>query len=278
MASMFSAQILEAFRKIYGRLVTDLGVHPIQSQHVIAFWNWLEFQPGNHHFLFRIISWPDVSLKVVFKEALVCLFYLRKEGFPLPFDMIDRCIPLTRSVFRETLSFRNLYAERKSGQSKMTAFNTYVCERAFTTTDHRMLPPPNSSNPRQFFQAPEFVSKAPGAGRFSLAKPRDTTFFLTGSPNNPLSPTEVQDFIARYKNCLETTYMDEPPKMLHVYAFLVVRSPSDVERILGGNKSSATKFSVNGKDVWMKLLSGLTHSSHSVHRSTNNGGSGSSSR
>lgn len=64
--------------------------------------------------------------------------------------------------------------------------------------------------------------------------------------------------------------MDEPPKMLPVYACLVVRSPPDVARILGAKKID--KFSVNGKDVWLKLLAGLSHYGP-VHPST-----GSSSR
>jgi hypothetical protein len=44
------------------------------------------------------------------------LFYLNKEGFPTPFDEIDRGISLTRAVFRYNSFFRNLYGERLRGR------------------------------------------------------------------------------------------------------------------------------------------------------------------
>lgn len=194
MAFMFSPQELEAFHTIYARLVTVLGFHPSQSQKVIAFWNWLEFQ-GCHRFLYRIQIWPVPNLNVLAKEALTCLFFMEKEGFPPPVIEVDVAIPLTRAIFRNNLSFRRLYEHRLIGISRIEGFIKYVCERAFA-----YIVPPNLINAREYFQPSELVPRAaslpPAMPCGDL--PGDRTFLLTGSLDHPLSLEELQDFIARY--------------------------------------------------------------------------------
>ncbi|XVE59753.1 hypothetical protein DITRI_Ditri05aG0072700 [Diplodiscus trichospermus] len=75
----------------------------------------------------------------------------------------------------------------------------------------------------------------------------DRTLFMTFSRGHPVSNQELHGFFVRkFGRCVEAIYMDEKnPKPL--FCFLVLRSLSDMSRILGGKK--LVKLVINGNQV-----------------------------
>lgn len=196
-------------RKIYARLVIDLGLDPNQCKKVLGFWNWLE-STRYGYFVNKMIPLPDKSLHALAIEASTCLFFLNKEGSPPP----DMDVPLIRGLISPDFSFGFIYENRQRMISGIQGFMENVCERAFSDIvppkkslqpqhQHGFLPqfsnrhegfhsvPPNSVQPlalQAARQPPEILS----------VHSTDRSLFLTFSRGHHVTKEELKEHIIRY--------------------------------------------------------------------------------
>ncbi|GMY19034.1 hypothetical protein FCV25MIE_14273 [Fagus crenata] len=276
-------------RKIYARLVIDLGLDPNQCKKVLGFWNLLE-STRYGYFVNKMIPLPDKSLHALAIEASTCLFFLNKEG-SLPPDMD---VPLIRGLISPDFSFGFIYENRQRMISGIQGFMENVCERAFSDIvppkkslqpQHQhgflprervfsdIVPPKKSLQPQhQHLFLPQFSNRHEGfhsvppnsvqplALQAARQPPEilsvhstDRSLFLTFSRGHHVTKEELKEHIIRkFGNCIESVFMKAHPQFPPLFARMVVHSHSDIERILGGNETVG--FLVNGKQVRARRL------------------------
>ncbi|XP_065637919.1 uncharacterized protein LOC112009371 [Quercus suber] len=270
--------------KIYRRLVIDLRLDPNQSKKVVAFWNCLE-RIGYANFVCVIQPLPDELLRALANETITCLILL-DQG--CQFYDVDKDLPLMLSLTKPAFSFWFLYQNRQKVISKINAFVKNVCDVAFSdivppqpvqslqlqigfiqphqfSNRHEGFPsytvleapsvsvPPNLTNSIQQL-VPPATSRARPSPLVPSFHAKDRTLFVTFSKGHHVSKEELQDYITRrFGNCIESILMKPQPNMAPpLYANVVVRSSSDIQRILGGKETAI--FKVNGKQVWARRL------------------------
>nr|XP_023897476.1 uncharacterized protein LOC112009371 [Quercus suber] len=244
--------------KIYRRLVIDLRLDPNQSKKVVAFWNCLE-RIGYANFVCVIQPLPDELLRALANETITCLILL-DQG--CQFYDVDKDLPLMLSLTKPAFSFWFLYQNRQKVISKINAFVKNVCDVAFSD----IVPPqPVQSLQLQigFIQPHQFSNRHEGFPSYTVLEAPSVsllveldhrTLFVTFSKGHHVSKEELQDYITRrFGNCIESILMKPQPNMAPpLYANVVVRSSSDIQRILGGKETAI--FKVNGKQVWARRL------------------------
>ncbi|POO01554.1 Rho guanine nucleotide exchange factor [Trema orientale] len=79
----------------------------------------------------------------------------------------------------------------------------------------------------------------------------ERALFMTFSKGHPVCKDELNDFITRqFGDCIEAIYMKVEEKKQALFARVVVKSLEVITRILRSQRIA--KFSVNGKDVWVR--------------------------
>nr|POE54655.1 hypothetical protein CFP56_47296 [Quercus suber] len=271
-------------RRIYARLVIDLRLEPNQSKKVVAFWIRLEIR-GVEDFVFMILPLPDQKLHALAHEAMTFLHYLSQA----PAYDVDKDLPLMLSLVEPRFSFWDFYPEREKLISEIEEIKTYLCDFAFSDIVPTMV---QSSRPQSGFMQPQFsnrregfpsyqvleapaVSVAPNFSNSVQVQPSVPQAATSSTSLSPLVPSfhttgrfllmnfskghyvtreELQEYITRrFGNCIESILMKPQPNMAPpLYANVVVRSSSDIQRILGGKETAI--FKVNGKQVWARRL------------------------
>nr|XP_023897470.1 uncharacterized protein LOC112009367 [Quercus suber] len=114
-----------------------------------------------------------------------------------------------------------------------------------------------SSRPQSGFIQSQFSNSRKGFPSYLVLEAPSVSVapnFANSVQVQPSVPQELQDYITRrFGNCIESILMKPQPNMAPpLYANVVVRSSSDIQRILGGKETAI--FSVNGKQVWARRL------------------------
>jgi hypothetical protein len=209
-------QNLQAFhtidRTIYGRLVINVGFRHIQAKQVIAFWNWLE-TIGFSNFVYRLLTFPDLTLRLLAIETLTCFRYLYEEGLDRQsFTFVDKKIPILLGHLRQRFSFSCLYENRQNAISRMEefirvfdiAFSDRVPANYLFQFQNAFRPPSsNGLHLRLVYGTP---SVTPRKSHLPASIPRARTFLITSC----MGQEELQDLIAR-------CFLTHLTKQRHVY-------------------------------------------------------------
>ncbi|GLT81865.1 hypothetical protein SLE2022_002950 [Rubroshorea leprosula] len=219
-------------RYAYARLTISLGLDPLLSMIIVAFWNWLE-RLGFRNFVKNSETLSDADLYALANEAVSCLRCLECFSEELfPWIQID--VPQTGRLAGQVISLGHIFPGKEFTIKAIMDFVNNVCARAFADIVPRTTKLPENEN---HVQDP---TPAPENNR---------TLFITFSKGHPISKQELEDLITRkFGYCVETIYMKIDPEPL--FARVVVHSTSDITKILGDN--DLVKFSINGKDVWVR--------------------------
>ena len=260
LASKLTLKQLQEFhnidRKAYSRLVIGLGFDPFPSMKIVAFWNFLE-RSGFKHFVKNLQQLPDALLGSLAKEATMCLecFYCfsTQENFP----WVDMDFPVMRKLVGQDILLGYLFNNRESAKRMIEDFVKDVCQTGFydivlTYLASKQFSKPNSElrcqtsvggDNGELLMQQKLVTVTEDKARVDS---EDRTLFMSFSRGHPVSNQELHGFIVReFGICLEAIYMDQNSKPL--FACVVLRSLSDMSRILGGKKM--VKLLINRKQV-----------------------------
>ncbi|XP_071920787.1 uncharacterized protein [Coffea arabica] len=124
-------------RKLFIRLMTNLGRDPSESVQLMAFWLWLEQEVvDNLTLVNQMLSLPATLMSELADESVMCLKCVESDSFPFgekdPHELV-----LLPSFVERNISFQYFYENRIGvlrGVSKMIG---EVCSRAF----HDLLVP-----------------------------------------------------------------------------------------------------------------------------------------
>lgn len=222
-------------RKAFSRLVIDQSFDPFPSMKIVAFWNFLE-RTGFKHFVYNLQKIPDPLLVSLAQESTLCLDFLYSSS--THHEIMD--FPVMKKLVSQDISLDNLFKNRESAKRMIEDLVEDVCKTGFSDIVETYLGSKKSSTP----PSNDTVMENKGG----VVHRTDRTLFLTFSRGHPVSNQELHGFIVREfgKHCLEAINMDKKyPNPL--FACVVLRSLSDMSRILGGEKS--VNFFINGKQV-----------------------------
>ncbi|GMI84986.1 hypothetical protein like AT3G45200 [Hibiscus trionum] len=239
--SQLSLQQLQDFHSIdciaYSRLLT-LNFDPFPSMKIVAFWNTLE-KLGFKHLVYNLQQFSDSSLFSLAKEAVLCLRCLYSSSqqinpwLRLNFPEMSKLVP-------QEILLGFLVKNRECLKRMIQGFVKDVCEVAFIDIVQQNLGPKQSS------KFPNDATDDNGEVLKGKVDSEDKTLFMTFSRGHPVSNQEIHRFIAgKFGIYVEAIYMDKNPKRL--FACVVLRSQSDMSRILGGKK--LVKLFIEGKQA-----------------------------
>ncbi|XVF19525.1 hypothetical protein REPUB_Repub11eG0118300 [Reevesia pubescens] len=241
-------------RKAYSRLVIGLGFDPSPSMKIVAFWNFLE-RKGFRHFVKNLQELPDTLLFSLAKEAIMCLECLycsSQESFP----WVDMDFPEMRKLVGQDILLGYLFKNKESAKGMIEDFVKDVCQITFIDIVQANLASKQSSKSNNELQRQtsgedngkllmEQEMATMTADKARIDK-EDRTLFVTFAKGHPVSKQELHGFIDReFGKCVEAISMDQNPKPL--FACVVLRSLSDMSRIIGGKKM--VKLFIKGKQV-----------------------------
>ncbi|CDP04309.1 unnamed protein product [Coffea canephora] len=255
-------------RKLFIRLMTNLGRDPSESVQLMAFWLWLEQEVvDNLTLVNQMLSLPATLMSELADESVMCLKCVESDSFPFgekdPHELV-----LLPSFVERNISFQYFYENRIGvlrGVSKMIG---EVCSRAF----HDLLVPAGlkgSSKTSSSFGEVGTISRSHDqimenelCHRLDTSlndlveendevSPDERTIFLTFSKGYPISETEVREFFTRkFGDFIEAIQTQEvPPNEQILYARIVARSASALDAVVGGGRA---KYTINGKHVWAR--------------------------
>ncbi|XWS71343.1 hypothetical protein CRYUN_Cryun03dG0130100 [Craigia yunnanensis] len=238
-------------RKAYSRLVIGLGFDPFLSMKIIAFWNFLE-RTGFKHFVKNLQQLPDALLFSLAKEAIMCLECLycsTREIFP----WVDMDFPVMKKLVGQDILLGYLFENRESAKRMIEDFVKDVCQIAFSDVVLTYLASKQFSKSNSELQCQTSPGEDNGElliqqklATMTRVDSEDRTLFMTFSRGYPVSNQELHGFLVRkFGKCVEAIYMDQNTKPL--FCVVVLRSLSDMSRILGGKK--LVKLFINGNQV-----------------------------
>ncbi|XVF69365.1 hypothetical protein PTKIN_Ptkin11bG0075800 [Pterospermum kingtungense] len=247
LASEITLKQLQQFhsidRKAYSRLLIGLGFDPLPSMKIVAFWNFLE-RSGFKHFVNNLQPLPDALLFSLAKEAIMCLDFLYRSTREI-FPRVRMDFPVMKKLVAQDIFLDYLFKNRESAKRMIEDFVKDVCRTGFSDIVQTYLGSKQSStldidNGELLVQEKLMENK----GRVDQ---KDRTLFMTFSKGHPVSTRELHGFIVReFGKCVEAIYMD-PKHPRPLFACVVLRSLSNMSRILGGEKF--VKFFINGRQV-----------------------------
>ncbi|CAH9084209.1 unnamed protein product [Cuscuta epithymum] len=261
-------------RKIFSRLVIDLGRNPSESMLVMAFWLWLE-DIDFPSITQKMGNFPHSMVNDLAREAARCLRILdprtlpeayRDDDMPLSSMVIER--PISSSHF-QTTKFSAITGVKTLLNKVVAIVFADILEQVLQSGRRRRptnLPPPPlliPGFPDPVFGRVEVVPLPPGSsvpegGLWGWATSYETTvddrtMFLTFSRGYWVTEEEVWElFTSLFGDCVEAVRMVPPviQEEQSLYARMVVRSVETIDKILG--KKNIAKLRIHGKHVWAR--------------------------
>ncbi|KAM7265286.1 hypothetical protein ACFE04_002969 [Oxalis oulophora] len=253
---------MNAFHKIervlYGLLVFSLWRDPAESMNVMTLWIWLE-TVGFGCIVNKMLCLPLTLINELAIEAGVCLAVIKNDSPFVPNENLD--IPLLQSLLEKDISLQFFLQYKLQAIQGMSRAMNEVCMRALSDimqlairhrTSQSSPQPCNVQQPLQSNQNQSIASD-------------NRTMFVTFSKGYPVLEGEVRNFFQTiYGDCIESLHMQEvlPPNQQSLFARIIFRSPSTIERILNGRHT--VKFSIQGRHVWARKFMPKRPSSLSV--------------
>lgn len=167
-------------RYAYARLTVSLGLDPLLSMIIVAFWNWLE-RLGFRNFVKNSETLSDTDLYALANEAGSCLWCLENVCEELfPWIQID--VPQTGRLAGQVISLGLIFRGKEFTIKAIMDFVNNVCARAFSDIVPRTTKwPENENRAQDHAPAPE----------------NNRTLFITFSKGHPISKQELEDLITR---------------------------------------------------------------------------------
>ncbi|XP_028790662.1 uncharacterized protein LOC114746601 [Neltuma alba] len=275
-------------RKLFLRLVANIGQEPRQASMFMALFLWLEKTTKDFKLVSKLLQWPDALLTDLTNEAALiftCIHSTDQYCFiknDVNFKYHD--LPLTQKI---TNSGINLHFVHQNGvgikQAIMELMNN-VCDRAFddivvqycllqkrAEKEHTsyMMKQRGGYNVNDGFEVAvvppqaqplqvvtEGLGDASGERKEMVVAADDRTIFLTFSKGYPISESEIREFFSRrYGDMIEAVLMQEAESVggQPLYARLVLRPEfmHVMEAIIEGT-TRKSKFCINGKHLWAR--------------------------
>ncbi|GFP85498.1 hypothetical protein PHJA_000693600 [Phtheirospermum japonicum] len=243
-------------RALYRILVRDLFRNPVECLYILGLWLWLE-RGGFSNLVSHILSLPPLLIDELADEAVTCLKCLNTH---FPFSSEASEIPLTHSLAKKDISLQYFY------ERQLTAFNEIqdivkgVCipsvselmDTGYRYSGGSPVNAASSSVDQNSFTQSISSLRIKGDARVNDDSQNERTMFVTFSKGYPVSEAEVrQFFMSLFGNCIESFQMQEVgPVQQALYAKIVFLRPVFIQNILNG--VSKAKFTINGKNVWMR--------------------------
>lgn len=118
-------------RKLFSRLVFNLGRDPAVATQIMALWLWLEMVGREIDMVsFKLLSLPDALLYELFEESVVALACIESDIFPFVSESADS-IPLIKNLTKTGVSLRFFHDNRIGIIQEVTKITREVCQRAF---------------------------------------------------------------------------------------------------------------------------------------------------
>ncbi|PON62357.1 hypothetical protein PanWU01x14_138820 [Parasponia andersonii] len=253
MASSVTLEELRLFhtidREAYSRLMNSLDYGSRSSMIIVAFWNWVD-RCGHRDFVYLTQFLPYYSkfCDVVPRTQRVNLDLLaQKSGYGLP----------GQSLLTTQMENVPLLSPEEDNMAQMPS--TQMVNLGLAAQEAGNGPPaqpePTTQMENLSISGQEednmVVPSTSCSSSCSDLPQNERALFMTFSKGHPVCKDELNDFIAReFGDCIEAIYMKVEEKKQALFARVVVKSLEVITRILRSQRLA--KFSVNGKDVWVR--------------------------
>ncbi|KAF5467173.1 hypothetical protein F2P56_017028 [Juglans regia] len=118
-------------RKLFSRLVFNLGRDPAEATQIMALWLWLEMVDKEIDMVYsKLLSLPDTLLNELVEESVVALACIESNIFPFASESVDS-IPLIKNLTKTGVSLRFFHDNRIGIIQEVTKITNEVCLRAF---------------------------------------------------------------------------------------------------------------------------------------------------
>jgi len=118
-------------RKLFSRMVVQLGRDTAQSLNVMAFLMWIEKKSKNYNLVEEILqSWPNVMLSNLADEVVVILNCIESSHYPNTF-VGQSNLPLIQHIMSRNLSLEFFHKKRLEVINDVTKLINDVCVIAF---------------------------------------------------------------------------------------------------------------------------------------------------
>lgn len=176
-------------RRLFTRLVCDLGRNPIESMQVIALWIWLEQAGHCQDLVGSILTWPAAQLISMADEAVLLLTCIQND------KTIDLHLPLTQRMTKDGVSLEYFQENRLAVLHGVARNINEVCAKAFVDIlPHVLFPSVADAVLRNNNEIVEMLRRA---GKEELVPQDERTIFLTFSKGYPISENEIKGFFTR---------------------------------------------------------------------------------
>ncbi|KAJ4826568.1 hypothetical protein Tsubulata_008517 [Turnera subulata] len=251
-------------REVFSRLVLSCFRDPGESLLVMATWLWLE-DKGYPKLMLNMTKLSNLLVNSLADEAALCLKSLESNTIPM---LPNGGMPLTARVIGTNISVEMFHQNKFTAISGIKNFLNTTCARIFTDILQLILPCTSRSLvvpgfPHPLFGDVTIVPRStdpyfPTGGIWGWTPSNnisedDRTMFLTFSRGFPVTAEEVTELFTRMcGECVVRVQMQEnvPSSEQPLFARMVLRSVTDVDRILNGRRIA--KFRINGKHIWAR--------------------------
>ncbi|KAG2730003.1 hypothetical protein I3843_01G269000 [Carya illinoinensis] len=118
-------------RKLFSRLVFNLGRDQAEATQIMALWLWLEMVVKEIDMVYsKLLSLPDTLLNELVEESVVVLACIESNVFPFASESVDS-IPLIKNLTKTGVSLRFFHDNRIGIIQEVTKITNEVCLRAF---------------------------------------------------------------------------------------------------------------------------------------------------
>lgn len=123
-------------RKLFTRLVFNLGRDPAESTQVMALWMWLEKKGKEIYLVNKLLhTLPDVLLNVMADESVMVLNCIGSDDFPYS-SSLEPEIPVIQSTTKTDVTLKFFHEHRLGILRGVTDLFNQVCLRAFQDILH----------------------------------------------------------------------------------------------------------------------------------------------
>ncbi|KAM7276255.1 hypothetical protein ACFE04_018121 [Oxalis oulophora] len=241
---------LNAFHKIdrvvYSFLVLGLWRDPAESMQAMALWIWLE-RVGFGCIMNKMTSLPLTLISELADEAVMCLTVINNNLSTVSSENFD--IPLLQSLLEKDISLQFFLQHHLKAIQGMARVMNEVCMRALSDIMQYAI----NHKTSQSLPQSRNISSPQALTQNQPIPADDRTMFVTFSKGYPVLEGQVRNFFQiAYGDCIESLHMQEvlPPNQQSLFARIIFRSPSTIERILNGRRT--VKFSIQGRHVWAR--------------------------